>query len=257
VAIIRDITDVVRAERELAAHALQLERSNADLEAFAYAASHDLQEPLRAITLATEAVSRSAHERLDRDERELLRYVDEAATNTSARVAALLRLAGGRLGAPPADGTAAESAVADALDVLRVAIDEADAAIDVRRPLPPLPLPRAELALILQNLIANAIKYRLPGRRPHVIVSGCEGEGYAELAVADEGLGLAEADRARIFEPFEQGEAGSQGIGLGLAVVRRIAERRDATVTVDSEGLGRGARFTLRVPREDRPRATV
>jgi PAS domain S-box-containing protein len=249
VAIFHDITDVVTAERALAAHADQLERTNADLEAFAYAASHDLQEPLRAMTLAADALMRSAHGRLDDEERELLRYVDDAASNMSSRVAALLQLARGRPGAAPDDGAAVESAVTDALDGLRVAIEEADAAIDVRRPLPPVPLPRSELALVLQNLIANAIKYRRPGERPRVTVSGCEGDGYAQLEVADEGLGLAEADRARIFEPFERGRHGGQGVGLGLAVVRRIAERRRGSVSVASEGPGRGARFTLRVPR--------
>jgi PAS domain S-box-containing protein len=249
VTIVRDITDVVEAEQKLAMRALELARTNKDLESFAFAASHDLQEPLRAITLATEAVVRSAGDRLDHDERELLRYVDESASGTSARVAALLRLARGGPGAVPDDGSAVERAVADALTGLRVAIEEAQAAIVVRRPLPALPLPRDELALILQNLIANAIKYHRPGEHPQVTVSGCETERYAELEVADQGVGLAEAERARIFEAFHQGRAGREGVGLGLAVVRRIAERRHASVWVDSEGPGCGARFRLRVPR--------
>jgi signal transduction histidine kinase len=252
VAIISDITDLVAAEGELAAHAERLERSNSDLEAFAYAASHDLQEPLRSIALATDAVLRAAGDRLDDDERQLLAYVDEAATSMGDRVDALLQVARVRLGAAPDDAGAVEEAVEDALDGLRAAITEADADIDVRRPLPAVPLPRGELALVLQNLIANAIKYRRPGERPQVTVSGTEHDGYAELEVSDEGVGLAEADRDRIFQPFQRAESGVEGVGLGLAVVQRIAERRDGTVSVASEGPGRGARFTLRVPR-DRP----
>jgi PAS domain S-box-containing protein len=252
VAIICDITDLVAAEGELAAHAERLERSNSDLEAFAYAASHDLQEPLRSIALATDAVLRAAGDRLDDDERQLLAYVDEAATSMGDRVDALLQVARVRHGAAPDDAGAVEEAVEDALDGLRAAITEADADIDVRRPLPAVPLPRGELALVLQNLIANAIKYRRPGERPQVTVSGTEHDGYAELEVSDEGVGLAEADRDRIFQPFQRAESGVEGVGLGLAVVQRIAERRDGTVSVASEGPGRGARFTLRVPR-DRP----
>jgi PAS domain S-box-containing protein len=248
VAIIRDITELAAAERELAEHAERLQRSNTDLETFAYAASHDLQEPLRSITMAADTVLRSASERLEDDERQLLSYVDDAARSMGDRVAALMEVARLRLGAAPDVPVPVEEAVDDVLVGLRAAIREADAEIDVRRPLPALSMPRSELAVVLQNLIANAIKFHRPGQRPHVTVSGTDRNGYAELEVADDGVGLSEADRARIFGPFQRAVSDVEGTGLGLAVVSRIAERRAGSVSVDSEGPGRGARFTLRVP---------
>ncbi|MDX6729563.1 MAG: hypothetical protein QOK49_4368 [Baekduia sp.] len=248
VAIIRDITELAAAERELAEHAERLQRSNTDLEAFAYAASHDLQEPLRSITMAAGTVLSAASERLEDDERQLLSYIDDAAGSMGDRVAALMQVARLRLGAAPDVPVPVEEAVEDALVGLRAAIREAGAEIDVRRPLPALPIPRSELALVLQNLIGNAIKFRRPGARPHVTVSGSDRDGYSELEVADDGVGLSKADRARIFSPFQRAVPDIEGTGLGLAVVRRIAERRAGSVSADSEGPGRGARFTLRVP---------
>jgi PAS domain S-box-containing protein len=248
VAIIRDITELAAAERELADRAARLQRSNTDLEAFAYTASHDLQEPLRSITLAAGTVLEAASERLEDDERQLLSYIDEAAGSMGDRVAALMQVARLRLGEAPDEPVPVEDAVEDAIVGLRAAIREAGAEIDVRRPLPSVPIPRSELALVLQNLIGNAIKFRRPGEHPHVTVSGSEHDGYAELEVADDGVGLSESDRARIFRPFQRAVPHIEGTGLGLAVVTRIAERRAGTVSVDSEGPGRGARFTLRVP---------
>jgi PAS domain S-box-containing protein len=249
VAIIRDITELAAAERELAEHAARLQRSNTDLETFAYAASHDLQEPLRSITMAADTVLRAASERLDDDERQLLSYIDEAAGSMGDRVAALMQVARLRLGAAPDEPVPVEEAVEDALVGLRAAIREAGAEIDVRTPLPSVPMPRSEVALVLQNLIANAIKYCRPGERPHVTVSGSDRNGYAELEVSDDGVGLSEADRERIFGPFQRATSDVEGTGLGLAVVSRIAERRAGSVSADSDGPGRGARFTLRVPK--------
>jgi PAS domain S-box-containing protein len=248
VAIIRDITELAAAERELAEHAARLQRSNTDLEAFAYTASHDLQEPLRSITMAAGTVLSAASERLEDEERQLLSYIDDAAGSMGDRVAAMMQAARLRLGAAPDVPVPGEDAVDDALVGLRAAIREAGAEIDVRRPLPSLPIPRSELALVLQNLIGNAIKFRRPGEPPHVTVSGSDRDGYSELEVADDGVGLSEADRARIFSPFQRAVPDIEGTGLGLAVVSRIAERRAGSVFADSDGPGRGARFTLRVP---------
>lgn len=245
-----DITELVAAERELAHQAARLRRSNADLEAFAYAASHDLQEPLRSIVMAADAVLRSASGRLDGEERQLLAYVVDAASSMSDRVVALMEVARVRAAGPPEALVAAEGAVADAVAGLQSAINEAGAHIDVRAPLPAMPMPRDELALVLQNLIANAVKFRRPGRAPHVTVSGAERAGVAELEVADDGIGLSEADCARIFRPFQRASPGVAGTGVGLAVAHRIAERRHGSLTAASDGPGRGARFTLRLPRE-------
>jgi PAS domain S-box-containing protein len=248
VAIIRDITDVVEAEQTIAERAKQLERSNAELEDFAYAASHDLQEPLRSIEMAAGTVLRAASGRLDEDERGLLGYIDAAAGRMSDQVAALMHTAQVALGGAPAEPISVDLAVDDALAALRAAIRESGAEISVSRPLPSVGVPRAEMALVLQNLIANAIKFRRPGEPARVTVSGSRHDGYKQIEVSDQGIGLTEDECARIFDAFERGRPDLPGIGMGLAVVRRILDRRGGSISVTSTGPDGGARFTLRLP---------
>ena len=245
--MIRDISDRVSAEAKLKERAAQLERSNADLERFAYAASHDLQEPLRSITLGAASLGAAAAERLDDDERALLERIEAGAARLSAQVRALMEVAQVTHGHRPVDAVLVEVAVRDALDALRAAAEAAATAIDVR-PLPAVEVPRAELSLVLQNLIANAIKYHRRDIPPRIVVSGRVFEGYMELRVADNGVGLSEAERARIFSVFERAQPGVPGTGLGLAVARRMLEHHGGSISVASAGPGRGSQFTVRMP---------
>ena len=246
--VVRDVTDLVEAELELRERASRLERSNADLEQFAYAASHDLQEPLRSITMGAETVLEAARDRLDGDERALLGHVGAAATRMSAQVTALMALARVALGDARQAPVPVQLALDDAIDAMRAAIHEAGAVVDVCGPLPSAAMPRVELTLVLQNLLANAIRYRQPGRRPRVTLSGSVGDGYVELRVADNGIGLSEADRPRIFAIFGRADSGVPGTGIGLALCRRILERRSGSIAVASAGVGHGSEFTLRLP---------
>jgi PAS domain S-box-containing protein len=247
-AIVRDITDLVDAERELRERAEQLERSNMDLERFAYAASHDLQEPLVTMKLAASAVAVSAGERLDADERALLAQIDDGATRLSAQIRGLMDSARVALDSVQAEPVPLETAVQDALDALRAGAEAADAHIEVRRPLPTATVPRPVVSLVMQNLIANAIKYRRPDVPPHIVVAGARVDGKVEVSVSDNGIGLAEGDRQRIFRVFARAQTGVPGTGMGLAIVRRMLERHGGTVVAESPGPGRGSRFIVRLP---------
>jgi PAS domain S-box-containing protein len=246
-AIVRDISDLVAAEEALAEHAAKLERSNADLERFAYAASHDLQEPLRSMKMSAHMVLAAATTRLDPDERELLEHIEAAATRLSAQVHGLMEVAQVALGAWPEERVPVAVAVQDALDALRAAAEAAGAEIDVH-PLPAAQVPRAEVSLVLQNLIANAIKYHRRDSAPRVTVTGSEADGHVEVHVTDNGVGLSEADSARIFGVFERAQPGVPGTGMGLAVARRMLERHHGSISVTSGGPGQGSRFTVRLP---------
>ena len=246
VAIIRDISDLVGAQREL-------ERSNADLERFAYAASHDLQEPLRTIRMGAETVMLAASERLDDDERGLLAYVEQAAGRMSSQVQALMDVARVALDdVSEKEATPLQHALEDACVALNAAIREAGAQIEVDGALPVAGVPRAEMAIVLQNLIANAIKFGRPGERPVVVLRAREASGIVELRVSDNGVGLTEAAAARIFGLFERDRTGVPGTGVGLAVCRQVLERRGGSISVSSGGPGQGAAFTLRLRAAER-----
>jgi PAS domain S-box-containing protein len=241
VAIIRDISDLVGTQREL-------ERSNAELERFALAASHDLQEPLRTIRMGAETVAQAAADRLDADERALLEHVGQAAERMSSQIKSLLDLARVALEEAPDERTPLQRALDDALGALRAAIREADAQIEVAGPLPATTVPRPEMALILQNVLSNAIKFRRPGERPGIFVRGREANGVVELRIADNGIGLSEDAAAKIFGLFERDRTEVPGTGVGLAVCRQILDRRGGSISVSSGGPGQGAAFTLRLP---------
>jgi signal transduction histidine kinase len=248
VALVRDISDLLEQELELRERAERLERSNADLEAFAYAASHDLQEPLRSIRLAADVLLRSAAERFDEDERGLLGHVETAATRAGAQVDALLRVARVALGQLPQEPVPLDVALQDARNALRAAIRESQAEIEVRGTLPAARVSRAELALLLQNLLTNAIKFRRPDEPPRIAISAAVNGDCVELRVADNGVGMSAEDRAHVFAIFGRGREDVPGTGMGLAVVQRMVNRRGGSIAVHSEGPGRGSEFVLRLP---------
>jgi PAS domain S-box-containing protein len=248
VALVRDISGLIEQELELREHAERLERSNADLEAFAYAASHDLQEPLRSIRLAADALMRSMAGRIDADERGLLGHVETAATRAGAQVDALLRLARVALGHVPPEPVPLDVALEDACNTLRAAIRESGAEIVVRGELPAARMSRAELSLLLQNMLANAIKFHRPGVTPRIEISGAVAGGYVELRIADNGVGLSTQDRTHLFAIFGRGRDDVPGTGMGLAVCQRMVNRRGGSITAHSEGRGKGSEFVLRLP---------
>jgi PAS domain S-box-containing protein len=248
VCLTRDITELADAELALRERADRLERTNADLEGFAYAASHDLQEPLRTIQLGASTVLQSAADRLNEDERALLVELEAGAARMSAQVEALMEVASVDLGHQPEGSAAVEVALEDALSALRSAIRDTGSQVDVIRPLPVAAAPRPELAIMLQNVIANALKFHRPGVPAHVTVSGRLDGGCAEVRVRDEGLGLSEPEKRRIFGIFGRARADVPGSGIGLALVRRLLERRGGSIVVESAGPDQGSEFVLRLP---------
>ncbi len=249
--MIRDITDLIEAEEELRERAAALERSNADLERFAYAASHDLQEPLNSIRLSAGAVIEAAKERLDADERELMAHIDAAAGRLSGQVRGLMEVAQVALGRGSGEQVALAVAIKDAIDALRAAAVECGAEIEVQDPVPDVVVPRIELSAVLQNVISNAIKYRRDGVTPRIVIAAEKGEAIIEVRVADNGLGLSDEELDRIFGLFERGASDAPGTGMGLATARRMLERLGGTILARSPGRGQGSEFTVLVPSAD------
>jgi signal transduction histidine kinase len=242
----------VAAERELERHAGDLERSNRELDEFAAIASHDLSAPLVTISGFLALLEERCGEGLDPDAAEFVRYAQSGTQRMQRLIADLLEYSRvGRSGVAPEEVDLTALA-RETLAGLRAAIEEADADVVID----PLPVVRADaraLGRVLQNLVSNAIKFS-GGARPVVhLTARPAGSGW-EIAVIDNGVGVAPGDREAIFEMFHRPAGhGVAGTGLGLAICERIVERHGGRIWVEpAAGGGSAFRFTL--PEPDGPR---
>jgi PAS domain S-box-containing protein len=245
-----DITERKEAEEAVAERSRELERSNADLEQFAYVASHDLQEPLRAVASYTQLLARRYRNRLDGD---ALRFVDRT-TAAVARMQALIRdlLAYSRVGTRGErfGATDTEVVLREALDDLQASIAEAGALV-THDPLPKLPADALQLRQLFQNLIGNAIKFRRD-EAPRVHVSARRDGDDWVFSVRDNGIGIEPEYAERIFVIFQRlhSRTAYPGTGVGLAICKRIVERHGGRIWVESDP-GAGTRVHLRLPADE------
>jgi PAS domain S-box-containing protein len=224
-----------------------LRRANADLEAFAYTASHDLRAPLRAMSGFAQALLEDFGDRLGEDGRDHARRVVDAAGRMDALVQDLLqysRLSRADLSAVPVDlEKAVQAAVAEAAPLGQRGL------VSVEGPLPGVLAHEAALRQAVANLVANALKFVPPDREPRVRVRAEERDGRVRLWVEDNGIGIAPEHRERIFRVFERLHRAEEypGTGIGLAIVERAIVRMGGAVGVESEP-GRGSRFWVELP---------
>jgi light-regulated signal transduction histidine kinase (bacteriophytochrome) len=238
-------------ERELERRAADLARMNADLETFAYAASHDLQEPLRVIRLAGELLSRLPEVRTGEESDMLVHQVMSSAERMSAQLDGLLEFVrAAPSGQPAAQVASADLALDDALETLRLVIEESGATIE-RTSLPDVPVPRAQLAHVFQNLVANAVKFREPERSPVLRIGAQRAGGVWQITVEDDGIGIAREHRERVFGVFARLHQDVQypGTGIGLPLCRKILERHGGTIAV-ADRPGPGTTLVLTIPAE-------
>lgn len=237
-----------RESADLANLNRDLERSNADLEQFAYIASHDLKEPLRNIASYVQLLQRRYQGRLDPDADAFIGYTVDGVRRMQAIINELLaysRIGTGQLTLVPVQ---AGILVSTALAHLKGVIAEAQAAVEVKGPLPVVEADAAQLGSLFQNLIANALKYHRDDVRPEVLI-GCEDRGAAwEFYVRDNGIGIDPQYHRQIFDLFKRLHPRDRypGTGIGLAICQRVVERHAGRIWVDSQtGQGSTFRFTL------------
>jgi PAS domain S-box-containing protein len=238
--IARDITDSRRRDAEL-------QRSNAELEQFAYVASHDLQEPLRMVANYTELLRKRYEGKLDEKADKYIFYASDGAKRMQRLVADLLAYSRvGSQGKPLVPVDAAD-VVGHVVRSLRAVFAESGAEIDIG-PLPIIPADEGQLSQLFQNLIENAIKFR-SAEAPRIVVSAERSREHWHFSVADNGIGMEMQYADRIFQMFQRlHEIGRYpGSGIGLAIAKRIVDRHGGRIWVDSS-LGRGSvfQFTLR-----------
>jgi PAS domain S-box-containing protein len=243
-----NITTRKRAEEELLRQADRLARSNADLQSFAYAASHDLQEPLRNISTFAELLERRYKGKLDTEGDDLISYIVESAVRMGNLVEDLLGYS--RLissDQAPMIGVRLNEAVDWAVGNLQTAIDQSGATVETG-PLPTLCGDSLLLSQLFQNLIGNAIKYR-GAEPPRIRISAEQMNGEWVISVSDNGLGIDPAYHDKIFGVFRRLHGNEYpGTGIGLALCKRIVEKHGGRIWVESE-VGKGATFRFALAR--------
>ena len=239
-----------KAHAELEAKALELTRSNDELQQFAYVASHDLQEPLRMVSSYTQLLERRYKDKFDADAREFMGFIVEGAGRMKQLIEDLLAYS--RVGTKAREfrDISTEAALAKALANLRGAQQRSNATI-TNDPLPDVFGDEGQLAQLFQNLVGNAIKFR-GAEDPRIHVTVRRGDGGWIFSVTDNGIGLDPEYSERIFLMFQRlhNRAEYPGTGIGLAICKKIVDRHGGRIWVDGQP-GRGCTFFFTLPMKE------
>jgi len=245
--------ELEEAREALSVYADRLRSSNAELEQFAYAASHDLKEPLRMVDGYVRLLATRYQGQLDEQADQYIAYAVDGVERMQQLIQDLLTYSRVETHGQPFETTDSSSALTWAVANLEAAIRESSASV-THDALPVVVAEPTQLGQLFQNLVGNAIKYRGEAP-PEVHVSAERVDENWRFTVADNGMGIAPDDLERVFELFRRLDAGGEhtGTGIGLAVCKRIVERRGGRIWVESvPGHGSSFRFTL--PDSEAPR---
>ena len=247
--IIRDITKRKRIEDNLREKSRALSVSNTNLERFAYSVSHDMRQPLRAVTGHLQILKMGLQDKLNDENRENLDFALEGAKRMDSMIVSLLEYS--RIGrkTDAKEWIQGRESLDDALGFLEPAIRQANAVIKVSGVWPPVFASSDELLRLFQNLIGNAVHYHNPDQPPLVeIESSLAGKTW-RVSVRDNGIGIDPRQTTRLFKFFSRLQTRDrfEGTGMGLALCKRIVEHHDGRIWVESEGKDRGSTFFFEI----------
>ncbi|MGI8892569.1 MAG: sensor histidine kinase [Bacteroidia bacterium] len=260
--LIRDVTEEKKAQRELKFKAKELQRSNEELQSFAYAASHDLQEPLRKIISFGDRLVMNYQDKIDETGVDYISRMQSAAQRMQQLIDNLLTYT--RLSYQPPDLAEIDvnEVINDVLADMEALIQESEAVIIVND-LPKLPVNPIQMRQLFQNLISNAIKFRKAEVKPHISISSSVSTGseieepndfhhrkkFCRISVTDNGIGFESKYSEKIFFIFQRlhGQQEYRGTGIGLAICKKIAEAHNGLISAHSEP-NKGATFTVTLP---------
>ncbi len=236
----RQVADALRVSKD------DLQRSNLDLEQFAFAASHDMQEPLRMVVVYSQLLKEEFASSLGEAGVAYLNFAVEGALRVESLILDLLAYS--RASAPAdeqAEGVLVGGTVSTAIENLNLQITQTQATVEVGE-LPVLNVPKLPIVIVFQNLISNAIKYRQPGVVPFITISADPRPGEWVFSVKDNGIGIDPQYHDQIFRVFRRLHGAEYpGTGIGLALCQRLIERHGGKIWIESGDTGSTFCFTL------------
>lgn len=223
--------------------------SNIQLEQFSHIASHDLKTPLRTISSFTGLLKKKAIAKLSQSEVSYLVYIEKAVKQMDHLVNDLLIFS--KVNSQKIDFRkfSLVDLLVDIIESLEEAISESGASISILELPDSIVADRSKLHRVLQNLIANAIKFVDLNEQPVITIAGSMSSTHYIITIADQGIGISEEFLQQIFEPYKQLHTKKKydGTGLGLSICKKIIEQHKGTMSVDST-LGEGSVFTIQIP---------
>ncbi|NJM87492.1 MAG: PAS domain-containing protein [Hydrococcus sp. RU_2_2] len=244
-----DITERKLAEADLAKRTLELERSNRELEQFAYIASHDLQEPLRKIQSFSDRLqSKCASQLHDRD-RDYLDRIHKSAKRMQTLIQDLLSFSRITTKAAPFVMVDLKTIILDVIDDLEIRIEQVRGCVEIGE-LFTIEADPLQMRQLFQNLLGNALKFHQPNKPPIVkIVGEIKGNNRCQISVTDNGIGFEQKYSDRIFQAFQRlhGRQQYEGTGIGLAICAKIVSRHNGAISCQSSP-GQGATFLITLP---------
>jgi PAS domain S-box-containing protein len=246
-AIFWDVTEKRRTERKLLETVEAFRRSNAELEQFAYVASHDLQEPLRMVSSFTQLLAQRYRGKLDKDADDYIAFAVDGANRMQKLITDLLSYSRLETRGKPFKSVDAGVVLGQAVLNLRAAMEESGALITNDR-LPEVSADESQLLQLFQNLLANSIKFRSE-HNPRIHVAATRQEDEWRFSVSDNGIGIESEYYERIFVLFQRLHPASAypGTGIGLTICKKIVSRHGGRIWVESE-LGKGSTFYFTLP---------
>lgn len=242
-ALLQEKNQLLQKKNEL------IEEKNDELQSFAYAASHDLKEPLRMIGSYTGLIEKRLGDQLNYNTKEFMGFVTDGVANMNEMLDDLLSYA-------TLDNHQSQLELLDLDDVflkvshnLKASIQETQAQISIKKDLPSITISKTYASLLFQNLISNAIKFRKKDTHPEINIHCREDEDYVTITIEDNGIGIPEESLSKIFSIFNRLHKKTEfkGHGIGLATCKKIVEKLGGEIWVESE-VGKGSYFFVKLP---------
>lgn len=251
IAGVQDITDRKLAEENLRQTMNELDRSNKELEQFAYVTSHDLREPLRMMTSFSQSLEKRYKDRLDSTANDYIHFIVDGAARMQRLIDDILIYSRVTTKAMPFVAVDMEEVLQDVLSNLKVAAEDAKAQI-LHEPLPVIHADPSQMSQVLQNLIGNALKFSRDGVSPVVRITARQKADEWIFSVSDNGIGIDPELFGKLFNLFQRLHPPDKypGTGVGLAVTKKIVERHGGRIWIESEP-GRGSSFLFSLPLRD------